>query len=415
MNFDGVEHYSVLEYQYKRLMIKFASSAVTVTQRWDSRSFSVILTSGDRTAIATGRGSVEEALEEAKRKLPYSVTPYPVRFPKDDRKILRKSVDSSIMESLKDPSKLVSNLMNKFEVETAGAVDLVYVKRKLITSGGFQGEEEGTYTTAYFRAFHGERSGSWAWSGNTLDLNSINDAVKRASHYSQIDGQINVDDGKYNVILSPMVFSNLMNVVGWMSSAMAVELGNSIFMDSKIGSKVGSSSFTLSDSPRSQYFGTWEFDDEGVQTYNKPIVNNGVLSTLLYNRTLGERNGGGSTGNAGWIFPRPWSLEVGAGSVDEGSLHSGGNLLFNNNWYTRMQNYVEGTFSTVGRDAIVVLKDGKEVGVAKRLRIADSIRRIMENVEVLSKQRYPIRWWEVETPTLSPFVLVKDVHVTRAS
>ncbi|WP_338025415.1 metallopeptidase TldD-related protein [Acidianus ambivalens] len=83
-------------------------------------------------------------------------------------------------------------------------------------------------------------------------------------------------------------------------------------------------------------------------------------------------------------------------------------------WYTRFQNYVEGNFSTVGRDAVVVYKNGSVEGVAGRLRIADSIHNIIRNIEEVSKERYLVRWWDSRIPVLSPYVLVRDVKITRA-
>ena len=43
-------------------------------------------------------------------------------------------------------------------------------------------------------------------------------------------------------------------------------------------------------------FARW-FDDEGVATYNKAIIKNGVLQTYLYNLTTAAKEGVKSTGN----------------------------------------------------------------------------------------------------------------------
>ncbi len=57
------------------------------------------------------------------------------------------------------------------------------------------------------------------------------------------------------------------------------------------------------------------FDDEGgVITYDKAIVENGgEFKTLLFNTALAKRRGTSSTGNAGWMHPSPWNLEVAGG------------------------------------------------------------------------------------------------------
>lgn len=114
------------------------------------------------------------------------------------------------------------------------------------------------------------------------------------------------------------------------------------------------------------------------------------------------------------VYPRPWTLEVSPGKLSETSLMDGNVILFNNNWYTRFQNRAEGQFSTVGRDAVVVIKNGKPVGVAGRVRIADKLGRIISNIQELSKERYAVAWWDAPLPGVYPFALVKDVHLSKA-
>jgi PmbA protein len=41
--------------------------------------------------------------------------------------------------------------------------------------------------------------------------------------------------------------------------------------------------------------------------------------------------------------------------------------------------------------------------------------RVLQSIEALSIERHWIRWWEVPTPTLTPYVLVRDVGITTAS
>jgi len=93
-----------------------------------------------------------------------------------------------------------------------------------------------------------------------------------------------------------------------------------------------------------------------------------------------------STGNAGWIYPRPWNLEVEGGEVKEEDLTSGNVILVNNCWYTRFQNRAEGRFSTVTRDATVIYRNGSPAGVVGRTRIADTLVNLIRNVESRSKQ-----------------------------
>ncbi|MEM0242804.1 MAG: metallopeptidase TldD-related protein, partial [Fervidicoccaceae archaeon] len=157
------------------------------------------------------------------------------------------------------------------------------------------------------------------------------------------------------------------------------------------------------------------FDDEGVETVDKAIFEGGKLLTLLHNTATASRNGGKSTGNAGWVMPRAWNLDVLPGDVKEEEmaeiLRNG--IIIMNNWYTRLQNYVEGQFSTVSRDGALLVKDGEIVGNLGRVRLSTSLPRMLSSIEQLSRERSNILWWEVEIPTRSPFALIRGVNLTR--
>ncbi|MEM3490944.1 MAG: metallopeptidase TldD-related protein, partial [Fervidicoccaceae archaeon] len=88
-------------------------------------------------------------------------------------------------------------------------------------------------------------------------------------------------------------------------------------------------------------------------------------------------------------------------------------IIIMNNWYTRLQNYVEGQFSTVSRDGALLVKDGEIVGNLGRVRLSTSLPRMLSSIEQLSRERSNILWWEVEIPTRSPFALIRGVNLTR--
>jgi len=102
--------------------------------------------------------------------------------------------------------------------------------------------------------------------------------------------------GKYKAVLSPDVVNSLLKVYIGHTDSEEVQKGSSLFKNS-LGKKIASSKITIEDRPlMKNVFARW-FDDEGVATYNKPIVKNGVLQTFLYNLTTAAKEGRESTGN----------------------------------------------------------------------------------------------------------------------
>ena len=101
---------------------------------------------------------------------------------------------------------------------------------------------------------------------------------------------------KYKAVLHPDVVTSLIKAYVGHANAEEVQKKSSLFID-KIGQKIASKKVTIEDRPlQKNPFARW-FDDEGVATYNKPIVKNGVLQTYLYNLTTAAKDGVQSTGN----------------------------------------------------------------------------------------------------------------------
>ena len=100
----------------------------------------------------------------------------------------------------------------------------------------------------------------------------------------------------YKAVLSPDVVASLMSA--YVSSAVAedVQKNSSLFIG-KLNQKVASKKVTIEDLPLTKNVFARSFDDEGVATYNKPIIKNGILQTYLYNLTTAAKDGVQSTGN----------------------------------------------------------------------------------------------------------------------
>jgi PmbA protein len=336
-------------------------------------------------------------------------------------KPLGNLVDGNVVKYMGEPAKLCEVLINSAVNEgverVSGILSLGVRSKALVSSNGFEGFEVGSEVSTYLRVFKGDYSGHWAYGSRFLDLKSIEDVGRTAAQYvSYAKGFIDIPPGRYDVILSPLVVGNLMELVVSMTSAFNVLAGFSMFISKSLGDVVATDKLTLADVPRDiELSGSTSFDDEGVETYNKELISRGSLKTLLHNSKTARKFNTVSTGNAGWITPRPWNIAVtpGDSDVDEMVREVRNGLLISNNWYTRLQSYVEGVFSTVSRDAVLVIRDGEVVGNARRVRIADNLSRLLSNIWLVGRKCYLIKWWEVEVPSKVPYILVKDLNITK--
>ena len=149
------------------------------------------------------------------------------------------------------------------------------------------------------------REGTQTKSGYELFLDndfSKFDAQKLAKEVvsntvNQLGGEA-CESNTYRAVLSPDVVKSFLSFYVGNADAEEVQKHSSLFIG-KLGQQIASKKITVEDKPlkKGNVFSRW-FDDEGVATYNKPIIKNGVLQTYLYNLTTAAKEGVESTGNA---------------------------------------------------------------------------------------------------------------------
>lgn len=418
-----VDKYAILLTSTDETMIKYSNSQPSIVQSWNSYEVGMYLVKDKRVMVAGLRNPDERILESFVNNSIISlekleVTDYLPDFSSARTHDALYANDKRILDLKTDLKSILDVVSSRIthNMELAGMISIGQRKILLETSTGFKGEHINTFFNGYFRIFQGERSGQWAFSSTFYDEKLLESAIDKAMFYSSLNLPfVKVPEGEYKVILSPMVAGNIINLLASMSSAFAIENGLSFLRPEHLGEKIASSKLSVYDTPLNiELPFNVPFDAEGYQTYNKPIIEEGVLKNILHNSVTAKKFNTKSTGNAGWIEPAPWNIEVGKGdaSFEELITEAKNGILVNNNWYTRFQNYTTGEFSTVGRDAIIVIENGEMKGLLKKARISSNYPSLLRNIELVGKERYKIKWWEVENPTLIPYILVDRVRIT---
>jgi PmbA protein len=218
------------------------------------------------------------------------------------------------------------------------------------------------------------------------------------------------------VVFDPLFVGSLLGMWGSMASAYDVMVQLSIFVN-KLGKKVASENVTLRDVPGSYSIANRVFDDEGVPAQENIIIEKGELKTYLHNTSTAKIFKTKTTANAGIVFPKPWNIEMDSGDINKEELRKEvkHGLYLTNTWYTRFQNYKTGEFSTIPRDGIFQIENGEIKCSLKNIRLSDNALRMLSNITAISKERQHVHWWgEADPPSLSPYILMKDVHITTS-
>lgn len=409
-------------------MVRFANNSVTVVNRVDEAELTLYLAKERRRAIAatsnlsaTAVRKFVEDLFASMKGLPESeYAPLPGKRAKltrsrlgYDRKL--EDMDDELPELAKAAIDSASAAGGR---RSAGVINAGRVTFAILTSTGTRGTDSRTAITLNIRSFaENEASGHGLSCSSTLRGFDPNVAGTRAGEGAKAMRQASEPEaGKYELLLSPTVASNLVETVAGAASALSVEAETS-YLAERVGKKVGAEAFNLTDHGVVEGgLGGRTFDDEGTPTRTNRIIEAGVLRGYLHNLTTAKKWKAKTTGNAGLISPHPWNLEVGKGdaSFDEMVKEMKRGIILTSNWYTRFKNYRTGEFSTVPRDGAYLVENGELVRPLKGMRAGDDQERLFSSVRLLSKDREWIQWWEVDTPTLCPWILVDGVSITRA-
>jgi len=120
---------------------------------------------------------------------------------------------------------------------------------------------------------------------------AIEDAIRKNNSTS-------IGTNKYNIVLSNYSVFKLLEAFIFDFHAQNIRVKQSAFCE-KLGEQVFSSKVTIvEDACNKDLVGTRQFDDDGVKTYKKNIIEDGVFKTELYNKKYAKKDNTVSTGNS---------------------------------------------------------------------------------------------------------------------
>lgn len=199
-----------------------------------------------------------------------------------------------------------------------------------------------------------------------------------------------VKSGTYRAVVDRKCMPDLLGVFAGAFSAESAQKGLSL-LAGKEGEMIASPAVTLLDDPLLPGgLASCPFDDEGVATRTKAVIENGKLTTLLHNLKTARKAGVKTTGNAsragyaGTVEVSPSNLylkpgdqtleellaEMGEGLVitEVSGLHAGANA-------------VSGDFSLIAQGYTV--KDGKKDQPVEQITVAGNFFQMLKNIRAV--------------------------------
>ena len=194
-----------------------------------------------------------------------------------------RSLDSRVVEvqtvAYQDAEEFVL-LQNSKGLKLSQKINFFYIYGVVLV-------KEGDQVKSNFDLFF---SNDWS----KLDVDALASKIVKNA-VAQLGGEA-CDTGVYKAVLAPNVVASLLSAYAGHAAAESVQKNSSLFIG-KLGQKIASSKVSIYEKPLSKTPFARSFDDEGVATYNKAIVEKGVLQTYIYDLSSAAKEGRESTGN----------------------------------------------------------------------------------------------------------------------
>ncbi len=212
---------------------------------------------------------------------------------------------------------------------------------------------------------------------------------KLIQKYQHAEGKASITSGTYPVLFTPSAASSTMgSMFGTIFSGQSIVQKASPLTD-KLGEKIFDERINVFEDPRIGV-SACKFDDEGVETSKKHLIDRGVVKQFYWDRRWAARHGVQSSGNGfrgGISRPSPSlanvCLDPGKTSVDELIAGMEEGIIVDQVLGAGQSNVLAGEFS-VNIDLGYKVEQGKIVGRVKDTMVAGNIFEAFNNVVDMS-------------------------------
>ena len=413
----------------RKTQIKFANSNIVATKTWEEQQLELFINYKKRIITTllcnfskkAADDLIKKSINFAKTLQPkqdyYGIAKGPFEY-----KEIEEDYDENIKQLSEESIDIVKQGINAAHEQgakrCAGVLEFADNKEFFIGSNEVEASQKGTGIYFSIRVFAEKDASGYS-----------NEVATRLDNFNQERAGIEagriaklalkpqeLKPGKYDIIMEPYPFANLLHYFGDSASIFNVESGIS-FLANQLGKRVASKNISIyDDGTKSGGLGSSKFDSEGVPSKKTLLVDKGILKTYLHNTSTAKKYKTKTTANAGLIVPEPTNIIVEPGKLStEDIFKDFSGLRITNVWYTRFQNYITGDFSTIPRDGIFLYKNGKLVKSVKSIRISDNILNMFRNIVDTTKEQKQNCGWEVETPIFCGSALIKNVNITAST
>jgi PmbA protein len=280
----------------------------------------------------------------------------------------------------------------RIQVESSGFGNII-TRILIANSNGFLNEYESTMFEIYCSTIafeRGERKPEHYFSLNRFfnKLETPEEVGRRSAERALRSlGSRKIKTGRYLVVFEPITAATLVDSIACAVNGKNVYRRMS-FLCEKLNEKIASDLLTIIDDGKMRGgIGTKPFDDEGVITGRKKVIENGILRLFLLDSIIGRKFGTKSTGNANRSYkrlpsPAPLNFYIAPGKNTQEEIISG---IKEGLFVTKLMGFgvdiVSGNYSR-GASGIWI-KDGELAFAVDGITIAGNLEEMLKNISAI--------------------------------
>jgi predicted Zn-dependent protease len=275
------------------------------------------------------------------------------------------------------------------------------------------------HTGARFTVTARNSKGTWSgWSGKSetrfdrLDTARLGKrAIDKAAHDAV---PLDLDPGKYTVILEPSAVADLVGWVLRMMDARSAEEGRSFLSRKGGGTRLGEALFdekvTVYSDPNDSIAPEPVFGENGLPQRRTVWIDGGIVRNLVRSRFWAKK--------MGWepvARPRSFVMAGGSASIDQMIRDTKRGILVTRVWYTNLVDPRSLLLTGLTRDGNFFIENGHIVAPARNLRFNESAIELLSNVAAVGPSERTCVGVDDSSAISVPPLLVKEFTFSSRS
>lgn len=348
----------------------------------------------------------------------------PVLEPRDTPEIAeayhRETIDYTPHEKAERMAPILKKSIDK-GLTSAGMLINGDEMLSVMNSKGLFAYQKSTRASFQYTAMAEHQGSAWAEAHShdmrDLDVEMMAEQSMEKAFLAQ-NPQV-IEPGAYTVVLAPTAVIELVEFLNYLGfGGLAYQEGRT-YTSGKLGEKLFDERISLIDDPADTRVLGPCFDYEGHAKSRLPLIENGVIRNLAYDRRVAAKENVRSTGHALMPpstmgpFPTNIILAPGDSSLDEMVASTERGIYVTRFWYSNVVDPKQAIITGMTRDGTFLIEDGKLTRPLRNMRYNESLIKALNQVDSLGEQSLSFRGYfgKLAVPALK----LRNFHFTGVS